>query len=145
MKNPNVPSATKENINHTNHKKENVMKPKRLTLPEKAQALFDHEEITLGMAHIAIALLMNKSYEQLSQMYGTSLAPGLCKLKKLGVVSSNGRTKWEFNHKTSDWGKPAQKREEEKSTDVNALLEIVSDLEKRLSDVKKACAKKPNA
>lgn len=45
MKNPNVPSATKENINHTNHKKENVMKPKRLTLPEKAQALFDRSSL----------------------------------------------------------------------------------------------------
>lgn len=145
MKNPKVPNATDVNNNQLNPSKENVVKPKRLTLPEKAQGLFEHEEITLGMAHIAIALLMNKSYEQLSQMYGTSLAPALYKLKKLGVVSSTGRTKWEFNHQTSNWGRPAPKKEEEKSTDVNALLEIVSDLEKRLSDVKKACAKKPSA
>lgn len=110
---------------------------KRLSIEEKFEALLKINGVTATMAHIAMALVLKKTREEMIPMYGQgTLSTSLHKLKKLSVIKNVGHGEWELTSPDS-WGKenvspPAVKNEEREAT-----LELMADLEKQIKELKK--------
>lgn len=118
---------------------------KKLNRNEIVLRLVAHPEITVGQAHVAMSLMLGKSYDQMSTMYGTSLCTALNRLKKLNVVTSSGFKKWNFNEAVHTWKDQAKREESAKAgdspttmrSDNEATLEMMAQLEQQLNELKK--------
>lgn len=110
---------------------------KRLTIEEKFGAIMQISGITATQAHIAMAFVLGKSREEMTEMYGQgTLSTSLNKLKKMSVVKNIGHGEWELTSPDS-WGKENVSPPTVKNEEREATLELMADLEKQIKELKK--------
>ena len=70
---------------------------KRLTIDERFEAIMKINGMTPTMSHIAMAIVLGKSWTEMTAMYGRgTLSTSLNRLKKLSVVKNVGYGEWEL-------------------------------------------------
>lgn len=110
---------------------------KRLTIDERFEAIMKINGMTPTMSHIAMAIVLGKSWTEMTAMYGRgTLSTSLNRLKKLSVVKNVGYGEWELTSPEM-WGKENVSPPNVKNDEREATLELMADLEKQIKELKK--------